>query len=57
MSKVNIKDIESLSFDEGKKVLLDNGYIESNTSREEEVASCDYAEDFYFTLFDEDNTH
>lgn len=54
MTKVNVEELKKLNYEEGKKLLLANGYVQTDTGISEDAPSCDYISDEYFTLFDED---
>lgn len=54
MKKVELNKLEGLNYEEGKKLLLNNGYVQNNSGRSDGV-DCDYILDTYFTLFDETN--
>lgn len=54
--KVELEELEGLSFEEGKKILLEAGYYEYPSDTEDESNIADYSTDEYFRLDDnEDN--
>ena len=59
ITKVNIKDLENLSFEEGKKLLENLGYInnklQSQNTEKLKNGISDYVSDQYFSLYDEEN--
>lgn len=54
MKKVELNALEKLSYEQGEKLLLKNGYIQNNCAKCE-GADCDYILDTYFTLFGEND--
>ena len=41
MKKVELNKLEGLNYEEGKKLLLNNGYVQNNSGRSDGV-DCDY---------------
>lgn len=54
MIKVNVEELKKLNYEDGKKLILANGYEQTNTGISEDSPSCDYISDEYFTLLGED---
>lgn len=52
---VSIEELQKLNYEDGKQLLLANGYAEMDPGREEEAPSCDYILDNYFTLYGEED--
>ena len=59
LTKVNMKDLENLSFEEGKKLLKNLGYVNNKLQPQNieklENGISDYVSDQYFSLYDEEN--
>lgn len=54
MAKVNIEELKKLNYDDGEKLLLTNEYVQNDAGRTDEAPLCDYIEDIYYTLYDEE---
>lgn len=50
--KIDLSNLRGLSYEEGRKILLDGGYVQNDSGRSC-GNDCDYILDTYFTLFDE----
>lgn len=54
MRKINVEELKGLNYEDGEKLLLANGYKQTQQAIDDEVNECDYIVDTYFTLYDED---
>lgn len=53
---IAIEELQKLNYEDGKQLLVANGYLELDDAGYEEGApSCDYILDYYFTLFGEED--
>jgi hypothetical protein len=57
MKKIDIEELKKLNFNDGEKLLLANGYEQSDAARDDELydkSDCDYIRDTYYCLYDEE---
>ena len=54
MNKININELTEKTYDEGKEILLNAGYVQNDSAQDDNATGCDYILDTYFTLYDEE---
>lgn len=55
MTKANIKELNTLSFEEAEKKLEELGYIQDDNADSTDTNVADYVSDTYYHLYDEDD--
>jgi len=55
MRKVSLEELAGMSFDDGSKVLLESGYVQTDSAKDDDAIDCDYISDTYFKLFDDED--
>lgn len=56
MRKINVEELKGLNYEDGEKLLLANGYKQTQQAIDDEVNECDYIIDTYFTFGEDEHT-
>lgn len=54
MKKVELEELNGKGFEEGRRILLEAGYVDGDVTLSNDSNMSDYIEDTYFVLEDED---